>query len=906
MDLRGGDMKAEMLQKQELELSNGAQFFRCALQVNPHHYAGTYRGEKNRETDEATYVKAIVEEAHELGIGVLTITDHNHVGSIQAFRDTAKPLGIAVFPGFEVSSQEGIHILCLYEIDTPIPSLERYLGQLGITDTAPQSALSKCSFSQVLATVADQGGLTIAAHITLDDGCLKNLSGQSRIAAWRDSNLLAIQIPGPVNDLPQEYRAIVQNKNPDYRRDQPAGRDLAVAVVNAKDVTKPSDLADPSATCWIKMSRPSLEALRQAFLDPESRVRLNSDPAPEEHAEILEIAWEGGFLGGGRIRFNDNLNVLIGGRGTGKSTIIESLRYVLQAEPLGSDAQKSHANIVKEVIRSGTKISVKVRTRTPDTRDYVIERTVPNPPTVREGNGSIARVAPRDILPRVEVLGQHEIAELAKQPERLTQLLNRFRKPKIDITSAKQSALRSLEQSRGRLKEIQAQAAQITERLAKLPALEEMLKRYQQAGLEDRLKEQSMLVREERVIKTAHERLAEFEEAVNGMRESLPLDTAFLSAKALEGMPSAKLFSEVESAFTLLSKEASKLIGEIEKALASCKGSVEATSGEWRKYQAVAQQRYEKLLRELQRTSVDGEEFIRIRKQLEELRPLEDRRKLLDKQLKEEHARRDELLVQWEEVLRMEFQEIEAAAKSVNRQLRNQLKVEVRYAGDRSPLETFLRERIGGRLTEAIERLSSHEGLSLRELAAACRNGSGSLIVDYGISSAQADRIAQAGADVLLQLEELYLPPTTGIALNVSPEADTPEWRLLEDLSTGQRATAVLLLLLLEGDAPLIVDQPEDDLDNRFVTDTIVPRMRAEKRRRQFVFATHNANIPVLGDAEQIIGLSPAGDAVGDGTLKLRPEHMGSIDFRPVREMVEEVLEGGKEAFERRRAKYGF
>ncbi len=127
-------MKTEVLEKQEQELSSGAQFFRCALQVNPHHYANTYRGQKNEGTDEAAYVKAILEKARDLGIDVLAITDHNHVGSIQAFRDTAKSFAIAVFPGFEVSSQEGIHILCLYEIDIPIPSLERYLGELGITD----------------------------------------------------------------------------------------------------------------------------------------------------------------------------------------------------------------------------------------------------------------------------------------------------------------------------------------------------------------------------------------------------------------------------------------------------------------------------------------------------------------------------------------------------------------------------------------------------------------------------------------------------------------------------------------------------------------------------------------------------------------------------------------------------
>ena len=80
------------------------------------------------------------------------------------------------------------------------------------------------------------------------------------------------------------------------------------------------------------MSKVSVEGLRQAFLDPESRIRLNTDPGPEPHAEFLAMSWEGGFLTDTSIHFNPNLNVLIGGRGTGKSTIIESLRYVVSAD----------------------------------------------------------------------------------------------------------------------------------------------------------------------------------------------------------------------------------------------------------------------------------------------------------------------------------------------------------------------------------------------------------------------------------------------------------------------------------------------------------------------------------------------------------------------------------------------
>ena len=108
----------------------------------------------------------------------------------------------------------------------------------------------------------------------------------------------------------------------------------------------------------------------------------------------------------------------------------------------------------------------------------------------------------------------------------------------------------------------------------------------------------------------------------------------------------------------------------------------------------------------------------------------------------------------------------------------------------------------------------------------------------------------------------------------------------MNNLSTGQKATAILLLLLLESDAPLIIDQPEDDLDNFFIAEGIVPKMREEKRKRQFVFSTHNANIPVLGDAELIAGLRAVGEAE-EGYGEIPVEWMGSIDDENLRLNVE-------------------
>ena len=97
-------------------------------------------------------------------------------------------------------------------------------------------------------------------------------------------------------------------------------------------------------------------------------------------------------------------------------------------------------------------------------------------------------------------------------------------------------------------------------------------------------------------------------------------------------------------------------------------------------------------------------------------------------------------------------------------------------------------------------------------------------------------------------------------------------------------------------------DQPEDDLDNKFIYEDIVTKLRQEKERRQFLVATHNANIPVLGDAELILVMKAE---TQNGGLRGRVERSGSIDDPDLKEAVELVLEGGKQAFELRKLKYG-
>ena len=115
-------------------------------------------------------------------------------------------------------------------------------------------------------------------------------------------------------------------------------------------------------------------------------------------------------------------------------------------------------------------------------------------------------------------------------------------------------------------------------------------------------------------------------------------------------------------------------------------------------------------------------------------------------------------------------------------------------------------------------------------------------------------------------------------------------------LSTGQRCTTILPILLTQSERPLLVDQPEDNLDNAFVYDTIVTALRAAKGSRQVIFVTHNPNIPVLGDAERVFVFASDGQ---QGSLR----HVGNVD--ECKDDIERILEGGREAFLKRKDRYG-
>lgn len=249
-----------------LGLPNGARFYRCALQVNPFAYLERH----NKQTpfqSETDYNKAIVETCLDFGIEVIGITDHYRARDSANLVRVARDAGIHAFSGFEAVTKDGVHFLCLFDPDKD-DMLERFIGDCGIHDDSQVSPIGALDSTEILECSKKWGAVCIAAHVAADQGgLLKVLSGQSRINAWTSPHLLACALPGPVKDAPDSIRPILENKDAQHKRAR------RVAIINASDINDPEDLKKDDASCFIKMSNVSVEAFRQAFLDPDSRDR---------------------------------------------------------------------------------------------------------------------------------------------------------------------------------------------------------------------------------------------------------------------------------------------------------------------------------------------------------------------------------------------------------------------------------------------------------------------------------------------------------------------------------------------------------------------------------------------------------------------------------------------------------
>jgi ABC-type cobalamin/Fe3+-siderophores transport system ATPase subunit len=874
------------------DLTEGAAWNRCALQINPFAYLVANGRSAGAFSDEANYNASMVAELVAAGIGAIAITDHWSVDSGESLREAARAAGITVFPGFEATAKDGVHLLVLFDPETDPANINRYIGECGIPADCHESRPGSSDTVELLECAERWGAVIIAAHVTTGGGLLDKLSGQTAVQAWTDLRLHAVALSG--GEPNQGHASILANKDWSNHRGNP------VALLRAADVSDPSDVARPGSSCWIKLSSLTISGLDLAFRTPETRVSLD-DPAGCAHPRVVGIKWEGGFLDEVKIRFNESLNVLIGGRGSGKSTVLESIRYALDIPPLADTSQETHDSMVRDVLGSGTKVTLEIEVRSPSRTIYTIERLVGSKPVVRGSTRSVLQSTPVDVLRGSEVYGQRELAELARNKQQLTSLLAQYLPDPNDSGGTAATQVRDLERSRVKILALQQDIDRLDSRLARMPVVKERLARFDEAGVAEKLQEQDRAQQEEQLLMQALRSVRGTPEAL----VELTVGTEYLVDEAAGQLPRATLLQRAQTVLDAYNTAVNAAIDVLAATRLKAVADLESLEAEWSGETKELRESLAKVLHQLQPDGIDGDEYLRLRRELGELTPLTAQRFNKQAEFDRVLAERDQLLIDAEDSRGARLRALQKEAKKVGRNLPGIVQASVRDGEDRSALTDLFDQRVSGRLDRARAAVSSAVSFSPRAFVASCREGADAITTAYPtVTANQAALLAGATPETLMLAEEVELPISTDLQLNVGTK-ESPTWRSLDQLSTGQKATALLLLLMHRGDGPLIIDQPEDDLDNRFIYEDIVPRLRATKGQRQVILSSHNANIPVLGDADQIVAL--AAEDSGSGVCgRIVDDGLGSIDHPPVRVMVEELLEGGREAFNTRRYLYGF
>ena len=555
----------------------GARFYKCALQVNACEYGPQYRGKA--QIPEQEYNEQILAQCQRHGIEVLGIADHGWTQGTEALRQFLSDSGIVVFPGFELPSSEKIHMVCLYPEDTASEKISQYYGQLKGSSVSDGNGNTPSSLSceEIAKTVREQHGFWYAAHMTGKNGLLKlSGSGDNYVHLWKKHELVvAGQIPSLEDNLPEKYMHIINNTNLDYRREKP------IAAINAKDVSAPEDLEDAAASCLIKMTEPTFEAFRQAFFDPESRIRLNDQTPEHPHSAIKAIQWKGaGFFEDDRLVFSENLNAVIGGRGTGKSTLIESIRYALNLD-VQQDREKA-LNAIRKRNLSNSEISLTVHSKAQHGQTYVITRRYGEQPVVRNAEGEKSNLEPHDILPEIKVLGQNEILDIRDDEEAKLALIRYFFSPENERADREIGDLRiRLERNRRKMLEAKEAFEELQTQISKEPSLKEKAKRYEELGLSDKLKNVQKLEKENSSVGRMEDQFAHIDEWLTDYKEIF--DLSFL--KRLDELDSSnkKLMMEMKQILDALKTSMDKHAQSMETDLAHSRSQYSAKKSEWDK-----------------------------------------------------------------------------------------------------------------------------------------------------------------------------------------------------------------------------------------------------------------------------------------------------------------------------------
>lgn len=865
---------------------SGARWVRGALQVNPFLYEGRNSAQSDPTfSSEDDFNEQFVNECLKLNIELLAITDHWNYRNSERLAQLARSKGICVLPGFEANSQEGIHILVIFPESTSIDDVERIIATCG--GQVGKSGTGNATFDQIVETATAAGALAIPAHANVPNSSLFIAAhGESLQQKVKNPKLLAIGIT-PSYPETKDQPAILANQ-------QPFNRANPLSFIHADDVSKPIGLSGNGATSWFRMSEVGFDGLALALRTGETRVRV-CQPEPFNGASLCSIEWKGGFLDGQTVEIADDLTALIGGRGSGKSTVIESIRFALGQEPIGDNAKKDFESFISDVLGTGAQVTLEIQGAGAMAPIYRVKRTVGSLPSVFDEKDQELPLGVSDLVGDIDIFGQHELAEIATDSEYVTQLVERrYLKSSFDEQTLKLQE--QLADNRETLLHLRSARLKAEEDAAELEDLNRRLEHFKEQGIEEKLSLKTT-IEDQRVL------LSSFAQSGAGLREQLssisqtvqqvPIVEVGNEERDSEFVESVRKIRErlVES-FESGVKALQETLREFDRDVKDLKVDLEQSAKQ-------AEDQIAEVERQLSDQGAQVNSFNQTKSRLRELGDASARLAELKCESKRAEEHRQKLKEELRDLMKERRKSLKKACTEGTNASGRLINLRLTSGSQVSEVKNLITTEVGARSKRIFDYIDSDQ-FDVDDFVRALREGPEALAA-IGLNAGQAEKLAVKGEELALRIEEFPNSDQVTILLRVDSTGPNGPYKPMDSLSKGQRATTLLLLLLAQEDGILVLDQPEDDLDNHFIYSGVVRKMRELKNKRQLVVGTHNANIPVLGDAEQIVCL----DADGKRGRVLTAG-TGSIDNSVVRNHVEKILEGGKEAFAKRSFLYGF
>ncbi len=619
---------------------------------------------------------------------------------------------------------------------------------------------------------------------------------------------------------------------------------------------------------------------------------------------IRSIEIVGGYLGGERLELADGLNCLIGARGTGKTTVIEFVRFALDAlpEPQADPADRKRIDSLIQQNLNGGRVELEIETK--DGLTYRISRAVGEAPLVLAADGS-----PTDIqlraggLFKADVYSQNEVERIADRSLSQLELIDDFapeaiRQVSVDIAQVEQT----LAANAGSIHPIRHQIEMLTGELGSLPEVGEKLKGYAQSagGAEEPVNKAHALKalrdRETRAMEGTAEALAEYRSQIESVAGRLVSRTRALFSNDLITGPNGKHVERVRQEVGAAGAEIDTLLHEAVRRLDRASQVVEENGRDLTATHNRQEIEFRKVIEQHQAAQTQAAERTKLERLRNALQAKQRQRDELKDRLAGLIIEREALTRRLSDLRDRRFQTRQSIVGRINEALAPSIRVSILQSGNPQPyLDRLVEILRGARLRHNVVAQRLVNAFWPADLVALIQTRDSQRLIDEAeLNAEQAERVISALIDspALLQLGAVELVDQPRVELR-----DGDSYKDSAALSTGQKCTTILPILLLDSDNPLLVDQPEDNLDNRFIYECVVEKVRDIKPRRQLVFVTHNPNIPVLADAEKIFVFESDG-------ARARIERCGTVD--ECKEEIVTLLEGGEEAFKERRRRYEY